>query len=72
MRNVLLGCLFWIVGMTVVEDLKADHPVIINEVRARGRCRRIFRERRNVVIQFMNEEDAEIFAKDLYNYLNDE
>lgn len=61
----------WIlVALTVLSGtVFADS--IMERIQARGRCRRIFVQRNEVVVRFTCKEDADLFARDLVQFLKD-
>lgn len=44
---------------------------ICERIRARARCRQILVQRNEVVVRFTCREDADIFARDLVEFLKD-
>lgn len=44
---------------------------VIERIQARGRCRRILVQRNEVVVRFTCREDADLFARDLAQFLKD-
>ena len=71
MRNFFFNCLLWLVGITIVDEIDEDVK-LEEEIQARGKCRQVLAEDKTVKIQFLNEEDAKLFAEDLKKYLNKE
>ena len=63
--NWLFMVLCWMVGIVGSDDGHAER------IRARGRCREIRVKRHEVVVKFMCEEDAVLFAEDLKNFMRD-
>lgn len=57
----------WIMGVVNIED-----GCSIHDIKARGKCRQIVVENNTVKIQFLDSEDAELFAKDLKSIINEE
>jgi len=45
---------------------------ILQDIKERGKCRRIAVEGTSVRVHFMNSEDARIFANDLVDLINEE
>jgi hypothetical protein len=66
MRIFFFNCLLWLMGMTILDD----DAKLEEDIQARGKCRQVMADNTIVKIQFMNEEDAKLFAKDLQEYLN--
>lgn len=63
--NWIFFALCWIVGIVGVDDNHAER------IRARGKCREIRVRRQEVVVKFTCEEDAELFAEDLKNFVRE-
>lgn len=63
MSTFFFNALLWIMGIVSTDD-----P--LNDVKERGKCRNIVASNNEVRIQFMNNEDAKIFANDLKNLIN--
>lgn len=59
----LLLC--WMVGVVGADDGHGER------IRARGKCREIRVRRHEVVVRFTCEEDAELFAQDLKNFVRE-
>jgi hypothetical protein len=64
--NYLFIFLCWVVGMVGITD--DNH---YERIRARGKCREIKVKRHEVVIKFTCQEDAELFAQDLKNFVSE-
>lgn len=58
------NCFLWIMGITVLDERPEER------LQARGKCREIVAEKEVVKIKFNNPEDAEIFAADLKEFIN--
>lgn len=69
---VVFGVALWLVGI-VDTDAQVPHVGgrIAERIQARGKCRRIKIINNEVRISFLNQEDAEIFAEDLRNFINE-
>lgn len=63
--NWLFVILCWVVGIVGADDNHAER------IRARARCREIRVKRHEVVVKFTCQEDAELFAEDLKNFVKD-
>jgi len=63
MSTFFFNILLWIMGIVSTDD-----P--LNDVKERGKCRNIVVSNNEVRIQFMNSEDAKVFAKDLKSLIN--
>ena len=63
--NWLFLVLCWMVGIVGADD---NH---VERIRARARCREIRVKKHEVVVKFTCEEDAELFAEDLKNFVRD-
>jgi len=44
---------------------------LVDRIRARAMCRQIIVRRHEVIVRFTCQEDAEIFARDLLEFLKD-
>jgi hypothetical protein len=63
--NILFFNVFlWVMGIVVSEERPEER------ILARGRCREVVAQNTEVKIKFSNEEDAELFAKDLKEFLS--
>ena len=60
----ILVCLFFLSGTVLADG-------ILERIQARGRCRRILVKNNEVVVRFSSREDAELFARDLFEFLKD-
>lgn len=70
---VFFGFALWLVGI-VDTDAQVPHvgrTGFAERIQARGKCRRIKIINNEVRISFLNQEDAEIFAEDLKNFINE-
>lgn len=63
--NWLFLVLCWVVGIVGSDDAHGDR------IRARAKCREIRVRRHEVVVRFTCEEDAELFAQDLKNFVRE-
>lgn len=61
--NWLFIALCWVVGIVGADDSHCDR------IRARAKCREIRVKRHEVVVKFTCQEDAELFAEDLKNFV---
>ena len=61
----LFVVLCWIVGIVGHDEAPADR------VKARGKCRDINVKNHEVVVKFTCQEDADLFAKDLKDFIRD-
>lgn len=57
--------LCWLVGIVGYEDSPADR------VQARAKCREIKVRQHEVVVKFTCQEDADLFAKDLKEFVRE-
>jgi hypothetical protein len=63
--NILFFNVFlWVMGIVGSEERPEER------ILARGRCREVVAQNTEVKIKFSNEEDAELFAKDLKEFLS--
>lgn len=60
----ILVCLLLLSGTVLADG-------IMDRLQARGRCRRILVRKNEVVVRFTCKEDADIFARDLAELLQD-
>lgn len=60
----ILVCLVLLSGTALAEG-------IMERLQARGRCRRILVHKNEVIVRFTCKEDADIFARDLAEFLKD-
>lgn len=44
---------------------------LVERMRARARCRRIFVHKNEVIVRFTCEEDADLFARDLSRFISE-
>jgi len=65
MSKFFFNALLWIMGIVSTDDASP-----LNDVKERGKCRNIVVSNNEVRIQFMNSEDAKVFAKDLKSLIN--
>lgn len=63
--NWIFVLLCWIVGIVGSDDGHAER------IRARGKCRDIRVRRHEVVVKFTCQEDADLFAEDLKNFVRE-
>lgn len=63
--NWLFVFLCWLVGIVGANDTPADR------VQARGKCREIKVRQHEVVVKFTCQEDADLFAKDLKEFVRE-
>lgn len=63
MKKFFFAIFFWTLGVVGEERVE-------DRIAARGKCREISVEENVVKIKFSNIEDAEIFAKDLNEFIN--
>lgn len=61
----------WIVLALAVLSGTALADGILERIQARGRCRRIFVQKNEVIVRFTCQEDAHLFARDLKDFLKD-
>lgn len=61
----------WIVVLLVLLSGSVFADGVLERIRARGRCRRIVVNRNEVVVRFTCQEDADLFARDLVEFLKD-
>lgn len=61
----------WIVVLLVLLSGSVFADGVLERIRARGRCRRIVVNRNEVVVRFTCPEDADLFARDLVEFLKD-
>lgn len=61
--NFIFVFLCWIVGIVGADDGHAER------IRARGRCREIKVRRHEVIVKFTCQEDADLFADDLKEFV---
>lgn len=64
---VLFNIILWLVGIVNTNDKD-----VLEDVKARGKCRQIVVENNVVKIKFISPEDAKIFAKDLKTVIESE
>lgn len=62
MIKILFACFLWLIGIVEYD--------IEDRIQARGKCRKILVENNTVRIEFSSDEDAEIFANDLEEFIN--
>jgi len=62
-KKFFFGCFLWILGVT--NDERPEE-----RLRARGGCREVIVSNDCVVVKFSCAEDAESFAEDLREFLN--
>lgn len=63
--NWIFFVLCWVVGIVGSDD---GH---VERIRARAKCREIKVRRNEVVVKFTCQEDADLFAEDLKNFVRD-
>lgn len=61
----------WILVLLVLLSGPALADGILERIQARARCRQILVRRHEVVVRFTCQEDAELFARDLVEFLKD-
>jgi hypothetical protein len=66
MGAFFFNILLWVMGIVNIDDGSSVH-----DIKARGKCRQIVVENNTVKIQFLNSEDANLFAKDLKQIIED-
>jgi hypothetical protein len=64
MSAFFFNIFLWIMGIVGHEDRPEERIV------ARGKCREVVAENNEVKIKFTCEEDAELFARDLKEFLS--
>lgn len=58
---------FLVVVLLLTGTVFADS--LVERMRARARCRRIFVHKNEVIVRFTCEEDADLFARDLSRFI---
>jgi len=72
LHKVFVG--FLIASWCLLSPLFAANIIrnLAQDIRARGKCRRVVVENNTVRIHFLNSDDAKIFANDLVTFINEE
>ena len=61
----------WILVLLVLLSGTVLADGILERIQARGRCRRILVHKNEVIVRFSCREDADLFARDLAEFLRD-